>query len=238
MAYFNKQKLKNLNGFTLAEVLITLVIIGIIAAMTVPTLISKYRKQETASRLKKCFTTIKQAVNRSIADNGFPDTWEFTGANTNEKVIPYAEKYILPYLQTVKVCKPSSTECWTYPVNPISNQTNYLGMNSNCVSAILSDGSRISIIFVGDPYAYYAVDINGEKGPNTIGVDMFVFIISHTREGMEARGGVVGMYNGNSRTRASHLDLCKTNAGAAGMHCGDLIMLDGWQIKDDYPWIK
>ena len=49
--------LKNLkNGFTLAEVLITLVIIGVIAAMTIPTLVTKYQKEQTVNQLKQVFS--------------------------------------------------------------------------------------------------------------------------------------------------------------------------------------
>ena len=45
-------------GFTLAEVLITLEIIGIIAAMTIPKLVSYYEKKVTLSKLKKVYTVL------------------------------------------------------------------------------------------------------------------------------------------------------------------------------------
>lgn len=57
-------------GFTLAEVLITLGIIGIVAAMTMPTLIGKYQKKQTAVQLKKVYTEMSQAVALSELDNG------------------------------------------------------------------------------------------------------------------------------------------------------------------------
>ena len=50
------------SGFTLAEVLITLVIIGVIAAMTIPTLLSNTNKQETKTALKKAMSIINQAI--------------------------------------------------------------------------------------------------------------------------------------------------------------------------------
>lgn len=46
-------RFKRILSFTMAEVLITLGIIGIVAAMTLPALIQKYQKQETSARLKK-----------------------------------------------------------------------------------------------------------------------------------------------------------------------------------------
>lgn len=51
------------NGFTLAEVLITLGIIGIVAAMTITTLITNYQKKTTATRVKKAYAELLQALN-------------------------------------------------------------------------------------------------------------------------------------------------------------------------------
>ena len=65
-------------AFTLAEVLITLVIIGVIAAITVPSLINKTNNQETVSRLKKAYSTMSQATNMIIAENGPATSWVTT----------------------------------------------------------------------------------------------------------------------------------------------------------------
>uniref|UniRef100_UPI0040289A2A prepilin-type N-terminal cleavage/methylation domain-containing protein n=1 Tax=Candidatus Scatousia sp. TaxID=3085663 RepID=UPI0040289A2A len=56
-------------AFTLAEVLITLGIIGIVASMTLPTLVGKYKKVQTISQLKKTYTVLNQAFRHSEADN-------------------------------------------------------------------------------------------------------------------------------------------------------------------------
>ena len=63
-------RFKRILSFTMAEVLITLGIIGIVAAMTLPALIQKYQKQETSARLKKFYTTMNQAIMMSEIDNG------------------------------------------------------------------------------------------------------------------------------------------------------------------------
>ncbi|MBR6163646.1 type II secretion system protein [bacterium] len=60
------------SAFTLAEVLITLVIIGVIAAITVPTLMNKTNNQEYVSKLKKAYSTLSQATNLIIAEEGTP----------------------------------------------------------------------------------------------------------------------------------------------------------------------
>ena len=62
-------------AFTLAEVLITLGIIGVVAALTLPALISNYKKQETTARLKKFYSTMSQAIILSENDNGSSKEW-------------------------------------------------------------------------------------------------------------------------------------------------------------------
>ena len=57
-------------GFTLAEVLITLVIIGVIAAMTVPTLMNNTNAQEFRSALKKAISSLNQAIEKEYAMEG------------------------------------------------------------------------------------------------------------------------------------------------------------------------
>lgn len=55
-------RLKEKNSFTLAEVLITLGIIGIVAAMTLPTLIQNHNKKVVETRLMKFYSTMNQAI--------------------------------------------------------------------------------------------------------------------------------------------------------------------------------
>ena len=71
-------KIKVFRGFTLAEVLITLVIIGVIAAMTIPTLINKTNNQEYVSRLIKTYSTLSQGLNSIWQKNDVaPGDYEF-----------------------------------------------------------------------------------------------------------------------------------------------------------------
>ena len=67
----NKQKF----AFTLAEVLITLGVIGVVAAVTMPTVVANYQKQAAAMKAKKFYNMMNNAVNRSIVDNGDVNTW-------------------------------------------------------------------------------------------------------------------------------------------------------------------
>uniref|UniRef100_UPI00402818C9 prepilin-type N-terminal cleavage/methylation domain-containing protein n=1 Tax=Candidatus Scatousia sp. TaxID=3085663 RepID=UPI00402818C9 len=64
------------SAFTLAEVLITLGIIGIVAAMTMPTLIGKYKKKELANRAKVAYSILSQAIKLSEVENGEVKYWD------------------------------------------------------------------------------------------------------------------------------------------------------------------
>lgn len=66
----NKSKAQNINGFTLAEILITLAIIGIIAAITIPSVISNTQQQEFKTGLKKAVSVLNSAIMMNIAYEG------------------------------------------------------------------------------------------------------------------------------------------------------------------------
>ena len=61
-------------GFTLAETLITLGIIGVVAALTIPTLIANYQKHETVTKLQRAISVINQAYKLSFDDVGEPSS--------------------------------------------------------------------------------------------------------------------------------------------------------------------
>ena len=63
------------NGFTLAEVLITLGIIGVVASLTMPALLANYKKQETVTRLKKAYSIVEQAIKLSEVYNESSEFW-------------------------------------------------------------------------------------------------------------------------------------------------------------------
>ncbi|MBE7710818.1 MAG: type II secretion system protein [Cyanobacteria bacterium SIG31] len=59
------------NGFTLAEVLITLAIIGVVATMTLPALMTNTQEQQAKTGLKKAINTLTEAVQMHQAIDGF-----------------------------------------------------------------------------------------------------------------------------------------------------------------------
>lgn len=252
-------------AFTLAEVLITLGIIGIVAAMTLPALVGKYQKAQTVNQLKKIYSELNQALLIAQKDYGTLDSWDLLDfENANERGTFFGEKYLFPHIKTIKKCFPVSSDCWAEKMYTIDNKT---------VSSFVSDGRGAFISASGYSVLYWVhgtgnggwfwVDTNGLlKKPNTFGKDIFPFIIAWGNAGSVRQTTEsdcfkrLGIYplgldcstaspsrddiiNG---TIAGHPDYstykCKKGSGSnrAGAYCGALLIYDGWQMKDDYPW--
>lgn len=101
-------KLKS--GFTLAEVLITLGIIGVVAAMTIPTIMQKITKRKLETQIKAAYSTIAQTMRSVEADDSGFDMKIATDEG-QDSTNNWFKSYILPYLKTENVCynKPG---CW------------------------------------------------------------------------------------------------------------------------------
>ena len=99
-------------AFTLAEVLITIGIIGVVAALTMPVLVQNSQKKEVSVRLKKFYSTFSQAIIKSELDNSMKDDWFRTGnlvdddedtqASMNyDEMAAFWNKYFAPYIKTL-----------------------------------------------------------------------------------------------------------------------------------------
>lgn len=84
-----KNLFKNKSGFTLAEVLITLGIIGVVAVLTLPMLISNHQKRVTETQLKKFYSTWSQAFQKMIADDGVENLGDTSVFNSLRKTVSY-----------------------------------------------------------------------------------------------------------------------------------------------------
>lgn len=176
-------------GFTLAEVLITLVIIGVIAAMTIPNVIATYQEQEKKARIKKTYATLSGAFMRSKADNG-----DYYIDNLNEdSTSEWFDIFLKPYLSTLKICY-GTAGCWKGKTQFLKGgDCHYAaadGIGSPRVTTILSDGTFVNFdvynnpdinekyrVNLGDGFSVVAIfDINGAKSPNTFGKDTFAVV--------------------------------------------------------------
>ena len=194
---YNGGFMKKKNAFTLAEVLITLGIIGIVAAMTMPTLIQKNNEKATVTKLKKFMSVMNSTLQMSIEANGPIESWgltksvydEETGTNPEETKVSqdyFIKTYILPYIKYVKYCSPTSSDCYKYDRYSLDGTA----FGTLPEQLILADGAVINSFWfessscslrVGDMKQLSNIcgqifyDTNGRKGPNKTGEDVFLF---------------------------------------------------------------
>ena len=81
------------NGFTLAEVLVTLGIIGVVSAMTVPTLVQNYQRKSYVTQLHKVYNEVGQACERYVSDNGYVSLRESRLFNNQAEMARFATTY-------------------------------------------------------------------------------------------------------------------------------------------------
>lgn len=188
-----KKSLKNkANAFTLAEVLITIGIIGIVAAITIPTIIKNYQDAALKSALQKEVAVLSQVTTKIAQNNGGSIQGVFGGGVNN-----YLN--FVNHLSYAKLCTTTTNigECWHQSGAWYRNngtQAYELGASFYTQNAglILNDGSLLLISSQGSPTcsgiwmhmensgmgstdlcSVVFIDVNGFKGPNRTGKDIF-----------------------------------------------------------------
>lgn len=169
-------------AFTLAEGLITLGIIGVVAALTLPILIQNYKKSEFETRFEKAASTVQQAVLRMSDDvpeinatycycshrvcpsTFIPDFSKYLIASsvkdidtTNLNVLGYKDVYFFQASKT-----PAYFSTYGFPGGAITLNDGTTILSGNCWYAYKVD---------------FAVDVNGKNPPNKFGYDVFYFQI-------------------------------------------------------------
>lgn len=208
-------------GFTLAEVLITLGIIGIVAAMTMPALIQKQQRKEASSRLKKFVSTFSQALLFAENEHGPKSGWQIGEHNSTQSSMDFLNVYIKPYVKYIDIVASKSPD-----------------FNQNSATMQFLDGSTITVK-VGNCYDIY-YDYNGEKKPNELGKDIFKFILCKSEHSCYGIKPVLRSFycetqqvyeQSYPKTREEMIEACKQRAS----HCTILVENDNWEIKEDYP---
>ena len=222
-------------AFTLAEVLITLGIIGVVAAITIPGLIQNCVKKRTVAQLKESYSIVQQAIRLSEEENGEAEGWDTTLSGHN-----FFHKYLANYVKWQK--EYTTTELNKQAPRKHLDGSPYAGTfyTNNITSHFsLLNGAMISVqvetngLFIG-------IDVNGPSKPNRMGVDTFFFFFSN-KYGLVPNGAVgtpaqynYGTYKRSNVKGTGNQYAC--NKSKKGYWCAALIMQDGWQISSDYPW--
>jgi len=184
-------------GFTLAEVLITLGIIGVVAAMTIPVLIQKYREKVTIARLKTTQSILSNMIKMAEMEHGSMDGWVSNPENNYETLIAYAEK-LIPYVKVALNCKTSDPgqKCmYSGCYNRLSGICDGYFHGNRGYNIRLFNGVSIHMRPSESNWGFYTtkalikfyVDTNGSNKPNQWGVDLFCFVY-HPDYGLVAAG--------------------------------------------------
>ncbi len=137
---------KNKVAFTLAEVLITLGIIGVVAAITLPTLIANYKNKVLLNQAKNSYSIISNAMMQAKSQNGYDSYGDIFSKNKSTDDII---QELSGSLKTTKICKRGQLGCWNWKTKEnkkkyYNGKTVYNNYNGSS-SAVLSDGSVITL---------------------------------------------------------------------------------------------
>lgn len=169
-------------AFTLAETLITLGIIGIVAAITIPTIMHKYYEHQTVARLKETYSILAQALKSLDDDYGSLDTWGVTGYNEDSaKVIAEKLKTVIKIANDCGTNDETgsciSTENYRFLNNKqtisYAKDTHYYKLSLMNGSSIIIKGNDVPAGKTDVKTASFMIDTNGKDKPNMWGKDFF-----------------------------------------------------------------
>lgn len=240
-------------AFTLAEVLIVLGIIGIIAELTIPTLVSNFQKQANLVKLKETYAILNSALVRAGVDYGTDiSQWTIQNSSQQAAATSFAQTYLLPYFKTSKTCGTSNASDCIYDYYKLGNSGAIMetieGANGYYTFNLVN-GVLISINFwdnsstiLGNDRFIILIDVNAQAQPNVMGKDIF-FVEPGGDFGGSDKNKLWPYGYSMSRDRTTYLtgggswpNLACNKTTGSGEFCFALILVDGWQMKDDYPW--
>ena len=240
--------IKKIFAFTLAEVLITIGVIGVVAAITIPSLITKSHRIIVENRLKDSYSIISNAVKMAEEEwgVGFEPTDGLTSTGWSPRSSKFVfDKYFRPFMKINY--EYSQDDCVelskAYGQNPNSGM--YIDYNGACYS--LPNGT--SIIFwagrkdIDSPYLMTVqFRINPAKKKQIDGIDVFGFQIVNSNNGLVVTSGLeqIGFEISDEKlieACGSDSDRIPVNGYWWGRNafCLELIKRNGWKIPADYP---
>ena len=199
----------------MAEVLITLGIIGVVAALTLPSLIQKYQDQVLENQLKKTYSTLSQGIQKAMADDGvfnFGDTELSQACRYPEQKSNTCAQMVKKYFNVVAV-KTTRSEYYDgvirrkpgkyvdgeyidsgYFRDKSRRWSSRFGYIGNPIY-VLADGSEFQFTSNRFNYSagydgYFFIDTNGEKGPNVMGLDVFTMKVEDSANGSNLTGNI------------------------------------------------
>ena len=193
---FARQSLASLyrkSAFTLAETLIVMGIIGVVAALTLPNLNSSTGYKEKIAKFKKIRANLEDAIGRAQAVYGPLDEW---CTNYSGSCVSRHFDRITEFLKVSKICN-SVSQC-----HILINENGSDGEVVFSYSAILSDGSTIGLrpyLFANNSSGFFYIDLDGpNKGQNKGGHDCF--LLEYDKNGISSpcnkKSGTIPFFSG------------------------------------------
>ena len=194
---------------------------------------ANHKKTEYSARLKKFYSTMSEAIKLSEIEQGLK-TYEWNNPNTcydYDLTKEYYSKYLLPYITYLNIEKLSTTDYYN------KMDFKWITLSENSPIIYLNDGS---LLFINECYDMILYDINGDKGPNKYGKDVFDFYIVSSSDGDEISNHLPH-FNTYSSSDTEGLILetreqAKSSCSKGELKCTYMLQLDGWEFKDDYPF--
>lgn len=233
--------MKNKKGFTLAEVLVTMGVIGVVAALTVPNLVKDYQNKSLVAQLQKVYAELQQVFDNYLSDERVEDLKEtdlfvFTSSATASNVTGL-EAFLRQYFKSPAICNPASN-CFAseyYFISGTKDESVTTALaDTNFRGAALGSGAAIALrpgsygYVCGDNGSncrYIYVDVNGKRPPNIIGKDLFILWV--------ADSGVVTARLTDTAARDTWFDTncLKSGTPLVGADCFGKILNDNWEMN-------
>lgn len=247
-------------AFTLAEVLIVVGVIGIVAALTIPTLINKVQKMEMLSALTKFYSTQDDAWAKVLVSYGVEDL-QYTGifqdmsdteCSTSDLTTTTCKNFVNELRNGFKFGVITSGH---YPIYYIDGSAyadkSNISMFKFYDGSLLFDGTfnRRSTSEGHDEeikkngghmfanQGSFFVDVNGFKNPNRIGRDIYQFYLGGNGKIYPAHSSETSLFfygNLNSSWKTDKSYCGTTNSkdltGVTGIGCGARIIDESWQM--------
>ncbi len=237
-------------AFTLAEILITLAIIGIVAALTIPSMINKYQKRIYITGLQKNYAVLTAAFKAAQIENGDVINWDWSNteniADILSKYLKVEKKY--PVNSDVYKVMCHEDNGFTHKNNSFNPQYMWLSnkwhisspfIANRTASIKLTNGACVGVNPLDNNYDSIReifLDINGSsKSPNVAGKDLFFFYINDKNElkpfgdtwSNEDLGVVVSPEESQTDPKGNACTVKNYNGGRV---CAEKIIREGWRI--------
>lgn len=165
-----KRTVIKLLAFTLSELLVTLSIVGVVSALTVPTMINKYQAQANVTQLRKVYFDLSQAIDLLLTDEG-KNSISATSLKDDPGI------FLKKYLRINQDCGSNLTPCFANSYKNINSGSSVNLVCNGKGKTVLTTAGYAVCIYNLNNVPDVLVDINGPEKPNIAGRDLFTFSI-------------------------------------------------------------